>query len=296
MSSSGGVGSHSGSGGGGGLIGIRPSYVQGQASFSATFVSSLAATFPGEVVGGDLMVVDISWAGIDPSPVVTDTLGSSWRIAAQITDAVQNYSAATAWAIAPSTGANTVTATIPGGGSTFVRVLVHEYYGVDTLDVSTTASDESGSSSSMTIPISVAVEPELVHCWPLWENGTPSPGAGFTARQSVGGEISEDVVANAGMFNVTSSSSMTSQWLATVTSFYLSGFGGVSSLRGDETFHFVQGTPAATWNVAHNLGKYPSTLIRDSAGDNVECEVSYTDLNNLVITASAPFSGTCDCN
>lgn len=48
--------------------------------------------------------------------------------------------------------------------------------------------------------------------------------------------------------------------------------------------------------VTHNLNKYPSILIRDSAGDEVEGSVNHVNRNSLTITFSAPFSGTVSCN
>lgn len=49
-------------------------------------------------------------------------------------------------------------------------------------------------------------------------------------------------------------------------------------------------------SVAHNLGKYPAVTVFDSAGDQCEGTVDYTDLNNLTLSFSAPFSGTVTCN
>lgn len=44
--------------------------------------------------------------------------------------------------------------------------------------------------------------------------------------------------------------------------------------------------------VQHNMGKYPSVRVEDSAGDDVELEVEYNDLNKLTLYSSASFSGT----
>jgi hypothetical protein len=52
----------------------------------------------------------------------------------------------------------------------------------------------------------------------------------------------------------------------------------------------------ATVSVAHNLGKYPAVSVFDSAGDECVGDVDYTSLNSLVLTFSAPFSGTVTCN
>jgi hypothetical protein len=43
--------------------------------------------------------------------------------------------------------------------------------------------------------------------------------------------------------------------------------------------------------VAHNLGKYPSATVLDSAGDQVEGAIAYLDTNTLTISFSAAFGG-----
>lgn len=52
-----------------------------------------------------------------------------------------------------------------------------------------------------------------------------------------------------------------------------------------------QGVAAATWSIAHGLGKYPSVMVVDSANSVVVGEIEYTDTNNIVITFNAGFSG-----
>lgn len=53
---------------------------------------------------------------------------------------------------------------------------------------------------------------------------------------------------------------------------------------------------ATTVTVPHNLGKYPSVSVLDSALDLVECDVQHVSVNTLVLTFSAAFSGTVACN
>lgn len=55
-------------------------------------------------------------------------------------------------------------------------------------------------------------------------------------------------------------------------------------------------TNQSTIVVNHNLGKYPSVQVVDSAGDDVELDIEYNDLNTLTLTASAAFTGTVYCN
>jgi hypothetical protein len=53
----------------------------------------------------------------------------------------------------------------------------------------------------------------------------------------------------------------------------------------------TQTVAAAVWTITHNLGKYPSVSIVDSANDEVIGEVRYTNTNQVVVTFSAAFSG-----
>lgn len=52
-----------------------------------------------------------------------------------------------------------------------------------------------------------------------------------------------------------------------------------------------QSSASSTWNVVHNMGKYPSVSIVDTAGDQVEASVNYISANQLTITFSAPVAG-----
>ncbi len=62
---------------------------------------------------------------------------------------------------------------------------------------------------------------------------------------------------------------------------------------GDEDKHYVhdQGISSASWSIQHNLNKFPSVEVVDSAGTVVIGEVSYTDVNNLTIDFISGFSG-----
>jgi hypothetical protein len=53
----------------------------------------------------------------------------------------------------------------------------------------------------------------------------------------------------------------------------------------------TQTVAASVWTIIHNLGKYPSVSIVDSANDEVIGEVRYTNTNQVVVTFSAAFSG-----
>lgn len=59
----------------------------------------------------------------------------------------------------------------------------------------------------------------------------------------------------------------------------------------DKTFTFTQSSSSSTWDVAHNLNKFPSVSVVDSAKSAVVGSVEYINENELRITFSAPFSG-----
>lgn len=52
-----------------------------------------------------------------------------------------------------------------------------------------------------------------------------------------------------------------------------------------------QGSPAAVWNINHNLGFYPAVSVQDSAGSVVYGDVQYIDTNNVTVTFEAAMGG-----
>ena len=61
---------------------------------------------------------------------------------------------------------------------------------------------------------------------------------------------------------------------------------------GDKTYIHKQVIASNTWEITHNLYKYPSVSVVDTGGNVVIGDVEYTSLNTLAITFTAPFSGT----
>lgn len=59
----------------------------------------------------------------------------------------------------------------------------------------------------------------------------------------------------------------------------------------DKTFAYTQSTAASVWSIEHNLNKFPSVMVTDSADSVVIGDIQYIDVNNLTIIFSAPFSG-----
>ena len=62
-------------------------------------------------------------------------------------------------------------------------------------------------------------------------------------------------------------------------------------LTGDKHFTYIKSTPDSVWEITHNLDKYPSVTIVDSAGSVVMGDITYTSKSSLTVTFSAAFSG-----
>ena len=62
-------------------------------------------------------------------------------------------------------------------------------------------------------------------------------------------------------------------------------------VEADKTFIFTQGTPSTSWVIQHNLGKFPSITVVDTADTVVVGDYNYTDDNNVTLTFSAGFAG-----
>ena len=69
------------------------------------------------------------------------------------------------------------------------------------------------------------------------------------------------------------------------------GFAVYPELSADKHFTFTQSTATNTWNITHNLGKFPSVSVVDSGNTIVYGDIDYIDNNSLTITFSAAFGG-----
>lgn len=62
-------------------------------------------------------------------------------------------------------------------------------------------------------------------------------------------------------------------------------------LTGDKHFTYIKSTPDSVWDITHDLDKYPSVTVVDSAGSVVMGDITYTSKSAIKITFSAAFSG-----
>ena len=75
----------------------------------------------------------------------------------------------------------------------------------------------------------------------------------------------------------------------TITLTYRDNF----SIQDNYKFSHIhtQTVASSTWNITHNLNKFPSVSIVDSSNAEVIGEVEHTDANTLIVKFSAAFSG-----
>lgn len=58
------------------------------------------------------------------------------------------------------------------------------------------------------------------------------------------------------------------------------------------TYIYEQGIASATWEIQHNLDRYPTITVVDSANNVIEIfDTQYIDKNNVIIRFNAAFSG-----
>jgi len=63
------------------------------------------------------------------------------------------------------------------------------------------------------------------------------------------------------------------------------------SSQGTPTFIFNQNLAATTWDITHNLGKFPSITVIDTGNTVVTGEYNYVTNNRVILTFSAAFAG-----
>ena len=63
------------------------------------------------------------------------------------------------------------------------------------------------------------------------------------------------------------------------------------SSGGDKHYTFTQVAAASSWNITHNLNKYPSVSIVDSGNNWVVGDIEYINTNELTVNFTAAFSG-----
>lgn len=99
-----------------------------------------------------------------------------------------------------------------------------------------------------------------------------------------GSKISGDITGNSSSINGTITESQVVGLIADLAN-------KAPLSMADKNYVFNQASATATWNINHNLNKYPSIHVVDSAQTVVVGDVKYIDLNNITVTFASGFAG-----
>lgn len=59
----------------------------------------------------------------------------------------------------------------------------------------------------------------------------------------------------------------------------------------DSYYLYTQSTPAGTWIISHDFGRYANVLLMDASRRVVDSDVVESDLNTVTVMFSVPFAG-----
>ena len=65
----------------------------------------------------------------------------------------------------------------------------------------------------------------------------------------------------------------------------------INAIISDKHFTFEQGIASDTWEINHNLNKFPSVTLVDTAGTQFQGRVEYIDENNCVVYMNGATKG-----
>ena len=66
---------------------------------------------------------------------------------------------------------------------------------------------------------------------------------------------------------------------------------GISPPGSDANYVHDHPVPSATWDITHNLNKYPSITIVDTSDTSLEGKIEYLDLDTVRLTFNSAFAG-----
>jgi len=243
---------------------MAAAYVQSNNTFSSSNGNTWNVAFSSSVTSGNLIVVAVAGQPyLTPLAFsVTDSLGTTYTTAVTSTASLGSnpFISTIFYGVAPSGGSNTVTVTYPtSGGSTtsYNRILVHEYSGVDSVDQTTSASGHSSALNAGNMATTQA--DEVIFGWMVSNAGVSSAGSGYTLRETSGSEITVDkIVSSTGTYAPVATGAGSDDWIAIGAAF---GF-DVSGGGGDPD-------PADTDPIVSDIGPTTSATTVHVGGDMV---------------------------
>jgi chitodextrinase len=237
-------------------------------------------------VAGNLVVVYLIWDNTG-SAFVSDSLGNTYASAAGSTRwSNGKYSAQIFYVINLNGGPDTITATFATSVNSFGIVYAHEYSGVRQtapLDVTVAAIGTSGSLSSGSA--TTTNDTELLFAGGVSASFVTSPGAGYTARATSQGNMTEDKMVSAkGSYSATASNSG-GAWAMQMVAFK-----GMTSGISDATPPTV---PTGLSAIAVTSSQITLSWIASTDPDNPPSQIAYGVYQNgtrIAITAAGATS------
>ena len=255
-------------------------YVQSASGVSSKTSSGISTSFASSTTAGNAIVVAVSAAG-SAITSVADTQGNSYK------QAVVSGGTAIWYAANIRGSADTITAQF-ASSSGFSLIYVHEYAGLDPsspLDqVSTSTSVQIGNGTAITSGnVTTTQANELIFGYASVDNNVSAGGAGFTVRQTAGGNMSEDmIVSAAGTYAATFTQNFSGGWTATIATFKAAPI-------GPPTLQSIAVTPA---NPTISVGSSPLQMTAtgtysDSSTQNITGSCTWTSSATGVATVNS---------
>jgi PKD repeat protein len=193
-------------------------FVQSAGNLSTQNATGVSASFTSSTTAGNVIVVGASTAGPAISSVV-DTQGNTYvQAAASGSDAIW-------YASAIKGGADTVTANFVSRTG-YSLIYVHEYSGLATSPLDQISS-QTGTGTAVTSGAKTTTQAsELIFGYASVDNCVTSGTTGFSVRQTVGCNMSEDmIVSSTGTYSATFTQSPSGGWAGLMATFAAAGGG-----------------------------------------------------------------------
>jgi len=199
------------------------SYIQSSSSACGTAISC-SSTFRNPVLGGDLIVVAATWDANRSLVSVGDTQGNTYHSAGTVVTIVGGFQKAQIWYAANTRAGSTNVAVVLSGAPVFQDIYVHEYQGVDPTNPLNAVSSYTASGTSLNTPTVTVPAGALIFGFGPVENGIPSPGSGFAAREMTDDNLTEDESAGvAGLYSVSMVNTVSANWISMMATFNAAG-------------------------------------------------------------------------
>jgi chitodextrinase len=166
--------------------------------------SSVSLAFSGATKAGNTIVAYVIWSN-SGSVALTDSQGDAFNSVSAPVPWGNGYSAQVFYATGIKGGAASVTAAFRTQVSSFGIIYIHEYAGISTSNPVDVTASATGSSPSMNSGnVTTSGTNDLIFGAGVSDNTVTSAGAGFVARSTAFGNLTEDRIAStAGSYSAT---------------------------------------------------------------------------------------------